>query len=353
VATYLSPHLHHPRERILDGLAPLADATLDGLVEELEPLAREHRLTYFEFMTLACFVWAAREKVDFLVLEVGLGGRLDATNVTRPLACAITTIDYDHMEYLGNSLEEILDEKMGVLRPESLVFTALRDPKLIDRLEARCLELDAIAYYAHQIRTEIERVSWNGQNVRLNGYPFTLTNPSVGTVENAALAFLLMRIVFPKIAMATLQRGFAKVVTPARMEMLSENPRVVLSGDHNAAGMRCLLETLDRMQVPKEKLRVVCGLSPDKPFREMYSALAARSQDILLTQVARLADKMPADYSSLGAFEPDACTAVRRMRELTARDETLLVTGSLYLAGEVRPLWRPEVVFRRESDTAR
>jgi dihydrofolate synthase / folylpolyglutamate synthase len=342
-ATYLSPHLQSLSERFLHNLVPIEGNLLEGLAVEFEPTAKKFKLSYFEFLTLLFFIWTQREGFDFNVVECGLGGRLDATNVTNPIASVITNISQDHQEYLGDTLEAILQEKMGILRPEALLFTGVRDPKLLEIIDKKCLELDAIQYYAKEIRSEVREISPHTQSVTFNGFPFTLNNPSLGTVENAALAFLLMRIVFPKIPMATLQQAFAQVKTPGRMEIVQENPRVILSGDHNAAGVTCLIETLKRVSIKQPK--IVCGFSPDKPHAEMYQALAGIASEVTLTSVPRFQDKLPKSYFSMGPYVENPIQAVERAIANSDSTDTIIVTGSLYLVGEVRKIWKPSVTF--------
>ncbi len=343
IATYLSPHLQSPTERILENLTPVSESTLLELALEFEPIAKKFTLTYFEFLTLLFFVHAERTQVDFSVIEVGLGGRLDSTNVTDPVATVLTNIALDHQALLGDSVEAICKEKLGVLRPESLLFTGIEDPKLRELIETQCQELDAIFYYSKELKTEVSKTSWEGQEVLINGYPFFLSNPSPGTLANASLAFLTLRIVFPTISISTLQEAFRKTKTPGRFEWISHNPRVILSGDHNPAGIECLKKTLT--QVNRGKIYTVCGFSPDKPFVSMFQELRSFSEDILLTQIPRLQDKTTPEYQSMGEFEPDPLIAVRRMLEKVSQEDTLLVSGSLYLVGEIRKLWRDRVDF--------
>ncbi len=196
---------------------------------------------------------------------------------------------------------------------------------------------------SHELRTEIESVSWEGQRVCFNGYPFEFTNPSPGTVHNAAVALRLLQIVFPKIPLEVFQKAFREVRNPARFEIVQRSPRVVLSGDHNPSGIACLKETLKRIDA--NALQIVCGFSPDKPYREMYETLKGISPQILLTQVSRLKDKMPGDYFGLGEFEPEPMRAIDRILARLAPGETLLITGSLYLCGEIRRRWRSQVEF--------
>ncbi len=342
--TFLSPHLVSPNERLLRNLEPIPEAELTALAYEYEPLAREFSLTYFEYLAVLFFIWAEREKLDFMVLEVGLGGRLDATNVVDALACAVTNISFDHQAYLGNTLEEILIEKLGVMRPEGLVFTGVDSPPLMKRLEAKCAEVDAVHYYGHEVRREALEHSWEGQKLTLNGYPFQLRNPGEGAAKNAALAFLLLRIVFPKIPMSTLQRGFAAVKNPGRLELVATEPRVILSGDHNPAGLESTIASLQGVRTGR--IFTVCGFSADKPYREMYDRLKRISADIRLTRIDRLKAPLPDDYESTGPFEADPHQAIDEMIAAAGPDDTVLVTGSLYLVGQVRPRWIPSVRFR-------
>ncbi len=346
VGTYLSPHLQQVNERVLHNLSPVSALSLIGLAQELHKVGKKYELSYFEFLTLLYFVWAERAKLDFSVLEVGLGGRLDATNVTDPIACAITNIDFDHQQYLGDTLPQILSEKLGILNSEGLLFTGIHDVALLAQVEKRCEELDAIYYYSRELRKEVISKSWDGQQIRINGHPFSLTNPSTGALHNASLAFLLVRIVFPTIPLSTMQRAFASVRIPGRMEVIQESPRVVLSGDHNPAGIRSLLETLKDLAY--SDLHTVCAFSADKPFSEMYRALGSVSKSITLTKI-RPNEPISESYAAMADVAPDPKTAVQTVLAKAKPTDTILVTGSLYLIGEVRSLWRERVEFAEGS----
>jgi dihydrofolate synthase/folylpolyglutamate synthase len=343
VSTYLSPHLQSPTERILNNLNPIPEQELLALALEFESTARNFNLTYFEYLTLLFFVRAQRIKSDFSVVEVGLGGRLDSTNVAEPIASVLTNVSFDHQALLGNSLEAILTEKLGIIRPEGLLFTGIHDSKLRKMIESRCSQLGVVFHYSTEVQTEIRKVTWAGQEVTLNGTPFFLTNPSPGTVANAALAFLTLRNLFPKMAISTIQEAFRNTKTPGRFETLRLNPRIVLSGDHNPAGVECLKETLKSMG--SGRLLTICGFSPDKPYQEMFKQLKNISDEILLTQIPRLKEQTTAEYQTMGEFEPEAARAVERMLAKTSPNDTLLITGSLYLVGELRKLWADKVTF--------
>lgn len=348
VGTYLSPHLQSPCERLLMDLQPIEADRFQKLILEFLPLAQRKGLSYFEFLTLLNFVRAERERPDFLVLEVGLGGRLDATNVSDPLACVVTNIDLDHQDYLGNTKEKILLEKLGVLNPEGLLFTGIVEPELLSIVEKRCEALDSIYYYTKELKVRVESSDWNGQRIYINGYPFQLTNPSTGTVQNASTALLLLRILFPKISMGTIQKAFFQIRTPGRFEVVQENPRVILSGDHNLAGVQSLLSTLAKIKSKTVgKTHVLCAFSPDKPYREMYRELSSISDSILLTRIRSSESFLPEGYDSLGPYQADPKRALLEMLDRLSEEDTLIITGSLYLVGELRSFWSPKVSFEK------
>lgn len=348
VGTYLSPHLQSPNERILDRMKPVDENMLHSLGLEILPTALKFKLSYFEFMTLLCFYWAHKKKMDLLILEVGLGGRLDATNVTDPLASAITQIDLDHQDILGSTKEDILSEKMGIINSEGLFFTAEKDTNLLKIMENRCTELDTIYYYSTEILAEQQAYDWTSQRVMLNEIPFTLTSPTLGMLESARLAFLMIRIVFPKISIATIQKAFANTVNPGRFETVSLNPRVILSGDHNLAGLDCLEEALDRMS-PKSRVITLCAFSPDKPREEMYKRLKSLSS-ILYTTKAKPEHPAPTNSAQvLGEWIEDPIAAIKKVISEAKENDLVLITGSLYLVGSVRSLWRKKVSFLKDE----
>ncbi len=338
VGTYLSPHLQHFTERYLHNGKPASLEQLEPIAADLETLSTQYGLSYFEFQTLLCLLWSKACGHDYLVLEVGLGGRLDATNVTSPLATCITNIDLDHEKWLGMTRDKILTEKMGILRPGTPLYSNVRFPALMAQLEARCRQMDVPLTYGWKNSSEWLSGDWLGQRVRIGGHSFSLTNPSVGTLENATLAYSMVRGLFPAIGIETIQKAFAGTRNPGRMEVVQKNPRVVLSGDHNLAGLGCLAETLERMQA---KPKVICGFSPDKPYKEMVHRLKEMSSTLTLTQIARLQSQMPDDYGLQAPFVGDAKTAVEQSLASCNPEDTLLITGSLYLVGEVRELWHP------------
>lgn len=354
VDTYLSPHLQSPCERFLRNMAPISEAELVEWMERALPTARQHELSYFEFLTLIAFMRAGAEKTQFLVLEVGLGGRLDATNLCDPIASVISNIGLDHQEFLGNDEATILKEKLAIVRPEGLLFTGVTDEKLVQQIEQHCVDIDAIPYYSREVRAKVLESGFWGQRVEINGYPFELTCPTRATLENAKTSLLLMRILFPKLEMEIFQRAFARVVLPARFETLQEHPRVILSGDHNPQAVQCLLETLAPLRGQAD-VHTYAAFSPDKDFESMIPRLTEISKSFTLGFIPGFETSMPESYQK---HSPDSRPASEVVGEIIANakpDDIVLIAGSLYLAGALRPRWKESVFFenfprhRRES----
>lgn len=329
VGSYLSPHLQSPTERILLNLNPIPESEMLDLAIKYLPHAQKYQLSYFEFLTLLYFIYINEAGCEYSVLEVGLGGRLDATNVTDPIASVLTSISFDHQSYLGNTLSAILNEKLGIMRPGVPLYTSIRDTELRKQVEETCKRLGSRLSYSDDFEnTEI-----------------TLTNPSPSARENAALAWLTIRRTFPSIPKEVIARAFSKVINPGRMELMQIAPEVYLSGDHNQAGIESLLQTLK--QLKPRKLLTLCAFSPDKPFNEMYSALKAVSDEILLTKISKLREALPTNYDSLGSCISDPTTALNQLLAKAGPEDRILVTGSLYLVGELRGHWKSCVSFSK------
>lgn len=352
VATYLSPHLQDIEERFLFNLAPENAELLDSLALEMASVAEKFSLSYFEFLTLICFLWARMKKPDYLVLEVGMGGRLDATNVTEPEAAILSQVALDHQAYLGTTPLAILKEKLGIVKPHSPLFTSIREPELVALIEQYCKAQASPVYFSHSVRVEPLKKNWEGQEVLLDGNPFWLSSPSLGMLENATLAYLALKQLFPRMKLIEMQKGFAGVKNPGRMELISEIPRVILSGDHNLAGIEDLKKSIGPLlESSGGRLLTLCGFSTEKPFREMYDKLREMSDEILLTKIEKIHENHDPAYSGFGPYLSSASAALKVLQDHAEPSDTILVTGSLYLVGEIRSQWHPRVSFLKAPPT--
>lgn len=334
VATYMSPHLQSVTERFLLNGKPIAEAALSQLGNRYFGFAKEHGLSYFEFLTLLFFIWVKEVEVDVAVLEVGLGGRLDATNVTTPLACAVTSIDYDHMAILGNTLEEILLEKLGVVPNGGTLVSGITQPELQSKAQEWCKERRTRFIPNGKAITATGNRDWTGQELAVGDLKFRITNPNPRWVENANTAYGLLKTAFPTLEDRTIAEAFSDTRFPGRFETVHHNPQVILSGDHNPAGIVSLLETIKSL--PPKKIHTLCAFSLDKPYREMFDALKEISTTTTLTSFPKQGD-LPPIYRCLTTNNvEDPRLALDMLLRNVAKDEVILVTGSLYLVGALR-----------------
>ncbi|MCB0404108.1 MAG: hypothetical protein KDD51_04930 [Bdellovibrionales bacterium] len=331
VRTFTSPHLFSIRERFLENLVPISLQDLSSLVDEHEALAQRFSLSYFEFLTLLFFDWCRQNTTDYAVVEVGLGGALDATNVSDPSASVLTNVDLDHTEYLGPTREIILRDKIQISRPGRTLYTAL-SADLWPTAEAYANK-NQISLATPQAPLVLSR-NWNGQTLDLGGTSVSLHDPSEASAKNAALAWRVLRSEFAEIPVSTLQSAFSKARFPGRFEVLPTCPRTVLCGAHNVHGVESLLATL--ASLPKTgPLHVVCGFSGDKPYIEMLELLRTVADKMCVTGNPGARHPGPTSWPPGTPIEADLASALRLSRPDTP-DATLLITGSLYLIGSAR-----------------
>ncbi|MES1260588.1 MAG: folylpolyglutamate synthase/dihydrofolate synthase family protein, partial [Acidobacteriota bacterium] len=288
---YTSPHLVDPRERIQVNGVPVSEAewiaafeAVHGAAERL--LAREEidaHPSFFETVTAMAFFALARAAVEVVVLEVGLGGRLDATNVIEPEIAVITQVDFDHEAFLGSSIEAIAAEKAGILkRGRPAVFSAQR-PEALRVLERRALELDVpVRHSAH----------WRIEDLRLEkfGSRFTLAAdkeipvecPLAGEhqVENARTAATALDLF--GISPAVIHHGIGQAVWPGRIERVAVNPDIILDGAHNPAGAKALAAYIRRF-FAEEPIRIIYGAMRDKAIEEVTNTLLPAAREVILT----------------------------------------------------------------------
>ena len=347
---FTSPHLAEPTERIrIDG-EPVSAAkfarAFDRVHECVEKLSAEGTLdwhtTYFETVTLMAFLIFLEQRVDKIVLEVGLGGRLDATNVVMPELCVITPIDFDHEAYLGRSIESIAGEKAGILkRGVPAVFSCQR-PEAACVLDARATELDVRVTRADAWRIEDLEVDARGAHFRLRGErELSVDCPLAGEhqIENAKTAAVALAAA--GIPEQAIERGIAAARWPGRLERVSEHPEIVLDGAHNPAGARALANYIDRFY-SKRRVRLIYGAMRDKAVDEIGGILFPHAQEVIVTapQQARAMD--PETIRAISTH-PNLRTAANIEQALglvsdAKESDAIFITGSLFLVAEARAI---------------
>ena len=355
---YTSPYIEVYNERIRIGGKPVDGATLASLVEAVFPAVEECAaegvaITEFELGTALAFMAFARERVDAAIIEVGLGGRLDPTNIITPIVSVITEVGMDHMAYLGDTIEAIAKEKAGIMKPGVPVVLSAQDTQARAVLEetAARMGLAVIAPEARNVREQQDGVTLDAAAEGFAIRDLAVSLPGRHQAENACAALgaaaALGKCGF-RIPEEVIRRAMADVHWPGRLERFGH---IILDGAHNDPGVRALCAYCDTW-IDKEKTVLLTGMMEDKETAKMTAQLASRVRCAVTTQPAvpramaagKLADTFAGN--GLEAYaEPDVGAALAMARALAGEDGTVLCAGSLYLIGAVRALLRQEKEF--------
>jgi dihydrofolate synthase / folylpolyglutamate synthase len=332
---FTSPHLIEPTERIqVDGI-PVSPADFErafNIVHETaEKLDLDCHPTYFETVTAMAF-WLFREKhVQTAVIEVGLGGRLDSTNVVQPILTVITPIDFDHEAYLGHTIEAIAGEKAGILKPGVPAVFARQRPEALAVLLARAEQLQVPVTRAESF--EIRDLHIDARGSRFSG----LVCPLAGEhqVDNAVTAALVLRV------LGVSPDGIKDARWPGRIEHVSPNPDIILDGAHNPAGARALARYLERFYRTR-RIWLVYGAMRDKAIEEVAGILFPMATELVLTapDTSRaLRPEALAEFAGRGHIQPNVEAAIEYARAHAGDEDVIVITGSLFLVGEARKLF--------------
>ena len=335
---FTSPHLAEPTERIrIDG-RPISAERFAGAFDRLLGL----HTTYFETVTAMALLVFAEERVDMVVLEVGLGGRLDATNVVSPDLSVITPVDFDHEAFLGKSLESIAGEKAGILKPGVPAVFARQRPETARVLDQRAAELSIPVSRTADWRVCDLEIDPRGSRFRLAGERhLRLTCPLAGEhqVENAVTAAVALARL--GIADSAIETGIARARWPGRLERVSERPEIILDGAHNPAGARALAAYIDRFYAHR-RVHLIYGAMRDKAIDEIAGILFPRAQQVIVTAPQQARALAPEALREISAH-PNVRTAptlrdALALVEDASPEDVVFVTGSLFLVAEARAL---------------
>jgi dihydrofolate synthase/folylpolyglutamate synthase len=334
---YVSPHLIEPTERIQIAGHPVSQQQFASAFDHVHEMAErmlaagtiDMHPTYFETVTAMAFVLFAAEKVHTVVLEVGLGGRLDATNVVAPELCVITPIDFDHQVFLGDTIEQIAAEKAGILKPGVPAVFAEQRPEAEAVLRAH-----AQGHYTLSRDWAITDLAMDarGSHFCLRGVRIACPLAGEHQVENARVAAIALteRGVSPA--------GIAATLWPGRMERVSERPEIVIDGAHNPAGVRALVDYIRRFYLGRRSIWIVYGALEDKAVAEMASILFPLADRLILTAPANTRAMPPEDIPAPGALITHSIAEAIGLLADAGPDDVIFITGSLYLVGEARAL---------------
>ncbi|HKO31115.1 MAG TPA: folylpolyglutamate synthase/dihydrofolate synthase family protein [Nitrospiraceae bacterium] len=355
VGLYTSPHLVEFRERIRVNGEMIAELQVAQLTEQLQVLCQpDLSPTFFEYTTAMAFQHFADSGVDVAVLEVGLGGRFDATNVVTPLACAITTISLDHQEYLGTTISSIAFEKAGIIKPGVPVIVGRLDDDAWRTIEQVAKERQVPVFRLDEdFRTEGEsprQFSYRGLDMEYDGLTCGLEGRH--QLDNAACALALLGAAVPHgitVAAEAVRAGLRAVNWAGRLEVLDRGPTILLDGAHNPAAARALADYLmcfDRPFRPHPFV-LVLGMMRDKDHRGFVEPLRSLVDEVVLTQAdfPRAATALELRASLEGLLPhphivPSLSDAMTLAKQLATPDGLVCVTGSLMLVGGCKAWFR-------------
>lgn len=353
VASFTSPFIESFGERMSINAQAIPDEKLIYYVEMIQPLVEKMDadevlagITEFEIITAMAFRYFADEKVDLAVIEVGLGGLLDSTNVITPVVSGITTIGLDHIDILGSTIEEIAAQKAGIIKPGIPVVTGNIELKALRVIWEVARKNTARVYqFGYDYRVELEEAEHFTFQAKQEILPH-LEKSLVGLhqVENAAMAIELALVYADKVGLnlteEVIRSGIREAFWPARMEKLGEKPLILLDGAHNVHAMTRLLENL-KAEFSGRKLTIIFSAITTKDIQHMIRMLqtVADSRLILTTFDYPKALKL-ADFEALEdegvELAPSWQVALVQLKKTLADDEVLIVTGSLYFSSQVR-----------------
>ena len=359
VASFTSPFITTFGERMSINALPIADDKLIYYVEMIQPLVAEldkdaelTGITEFEIITAMAFKYFADEQVDLAVIEVGLGGLLDSTNVIKPVVSGITTIGLDHIDILGSTIEEIAAQKAGIIKPGIPVVVGNIELKALRVIWEVARKNTARVYqFPYDYRTEVEEHEhfnfFSGQEAILD-----IEKSLVGLhqIENAGMAIELSLVYASKVGIEltedVIRSGIREAFWPARMEKLGEKPLILLDGAHNVHAMNRLLENLSS-EFPDKKITIIFSAITTKDISQMIKMLqTVKNLHLILTTFDYPKALNLGDFQNLEEegveLAPSWELALVRAQKNLAEDDLLLVTGSLYFSSQVREFLKKE-----------
>ena len=357
---YTSPHLVDVRERIriLQFAEEISKKDFARLIEKIRPHAeklrktRSGKLSYYEILTSLAFLYFKKEECDFVVLETGIGGKLDATNVASSLACAITPISYEHTHLLGATLKKIAAEKAGIIKNRTpIVITAPQRPAVLKVIRRRAKEVGADLYeVGKDIQIREKSRSLFGQSFDVKGIFAEYSGLKIGLlgghqIVNAAVAIgcaeSLRSQGVVKVSREAIREGLKKTRWPGRLEVISRNPGVVLDAAHNRASACALKNALNKF-FKFRNLILVFGVCRDKDVKGILKELIPCASRIILTRAQNPRALAPETIKSFiktnarpVALTQNPAQAMKIARGSAGQKDLILVTGSIYVVGEV------------------
>ncbi|WP_028313806.1 bifunctional folylpolyglutamate synthase/dihydrofolate synthase [Desulfatibacillum aliphaticivorans] len=361
VGVYTSPHLVHINERFTVNGRPISDDEVLEAYQAVKSVSGlERHATFFEYTTAMALYAFDKAGVDYAVMETGMGGRLDATNVLKPELCIITNISVEHEMYLGNTIAQIAYEKAGIIKPGVPVVTGVRQPDAIKAVEKAAAENEAPLYrMGKDFKTRRlqgggfnfygQDHAWKGLQCRLKG-EYQIPNASLALAGCQALTKR-----GAKITEEQAKAGLEQVKWPGRLETIQKSPMVILDGAHNLAAMKVLTKYLAETFADRD-VTVITGFLDDKPYKKMLPMLEALAAKIIITRpkigrAVETKELTPLIRNKKDRFveKPSVEEAVKYALENARDTDVIVVAGSLYIVGEARQTLQDMGLIQDES----
>ena len=375
VGLYTSPHLSSVRERFRINDNYISEEKFAELATRIREVLGADKITYFEFTTALAFLWFAEEKLDLVVLETGLGGRLDATNIITPLVSIITNVSMDHEAYLGNTISAVAGEKAGIIKSGVPVVSAVKKGAGLAEVEAKCkLEASKLLLYGVAFSASLtDDVHWQwdaNENSTKSSYKnLRCSMKGDYQIENASLALAAIKLLGEagfSLSEQQVQTGLANVKWPGRLEYfcLERTSRkevqctgaattlaYLLDGAHNPAGVESLVQTLKK-ECSYQKLILIWGAMADKDLQKTLPLMATLADSIILTkpdgersaEPELLLQNVPEHQQGKCKLYSNVEKAIHEAETLAREDDLILIAGSLYLIGASRKILLGELV---------
>ena len=346
VGAYYSPHLFKYNERFKINGKDISDRELKKYTKEILKYAGSgYELTLFEALTVIAYKYFADKDCDFAIMEIGMGGKYDATNIANEVASIITNVDLEHTEYLGDTIEKIAEDKAGIIKTASIVATAASGKALeaIKKVaEGKKIQLDILGngIFIDNIKTTSKEVTFTylGSNI----YP-NLRTKLLGDYQakNAALAICIAEAVSFDVNEKAIRNGLLKAKNPGRMQVISgaKKPLILVDAAHNAHGIKELIVNLNIFNY--HRLICIFGCMKDKDWQEMLRFLSPHCDHMITTQIK---DERATDCNSLAEFASGFCNAIAvsdpkralaQAKKQTKQEDMLLICGSIYMIGKI------------------
>ena len=351
VGTFTSPFITKFNERISVNMMPISDAEIVNLAEKIQPIVREMDQSYpdggpleFEIDTAMMFLYFKEHPVDIVIVEVGIGGLYDSTNVFTPILSVITNVGWDHMELLGDKLAKIAYQKAGIIKTKVPVVTGVKT-------------VEALNVIKQQAQDQKAALSTINRDFSLHHQQFISEFGNLKDVQSGLLGvyqadnlavslesfFILKQILVFDFKPEPLIEAIRHTKWPGRMEIVQHNPQIILDGAHNQPGMEGLIASIKKYW-PTQKVYVLAAILADKKFNTMLKELEALNQtQVVLTTFQNPAHRhvltqhdLPNAIKAKLTYQPDWQVALQQIKQYAQKDDVIIITGSLYFISEVR-----------------